>query len=150
MRVVIQRVTEASVSIDGKVKDKIGKGLLILLGIEDTDTQEDILWLTYKIALLRIFPDAEGKMNVSIAETHFKIMVISQFTLYASTKKGSRPSFVKAAKPEFARLMYEMFTAQLSKELNIKVATGIFGADMQVKLTNDGPVTLFIDTKNKE
>jgi len=147
MRVVIQRVKSARVSIGGKVKDKIGAGVLIFLGIEDEDTLDDITRLTYKITRLRIFPDENGKMNLSLWDTDHKAMVISQFTLFASTKKGSRPSFTGAGKPEFARMMYEMFCLQLGKELNNKVATGEFGADMQVTLVNDGPVTICIDTK---
>lgn len=147
MRVVIQRVSEASVKIDGKVKSKIGRGLVILLGIEEEDTVDDIQKLTYKINRLRIFGDAEGKMNLSITDIMGQVMVISQFTLFASTKKGSRPSFIKAAKPEFARMLYEMFVMQIEKELSTKVATGEFGADMKVSLTNDGPVTIMIDSK---
>lgn len=147
MRVVIQRVSEASVKIDGKTKGKIGRGLLILLGIEADDSVDDIQKLTYKINRLRIFGDAEGKMNLSITDIMGQVMVISQFTLFASTKKGSRPSFIQAAKPEFARMLYEMFVMQLEKELSTKVATGEFGADMKVSLVNDGPVTILIDTK---
>lgn len=147
MRVVIQRVKSAKVSIGGKVKDKIGAGVLIFLGIEDTDTLDDITRLTYKITRLRIFPDDSGRMNLSLWDTDYKAMVISQFTLFASTKKGSRPSFTGAGKPEFAKMMYEMFCLQLGKELNNKVASGEFGADMQVSLVNDGPVTICIDTK---
>jgi D-tyrosyl-tRNA(Tyr) deacylase len=150
MRVVIQRVSEASVKIDGKVKAKIGKGLLIFLGIEDSDGIEDITKLTYKITRLRIFADEAGKMNLPITDIMGKVMVVSQFTLHASTVKGSRPSFIRAAKPEFARMLYEMFVKQLEKELSIKVATGEFGADMKISLTNDGPVTIIIDTKNWE
>ncbi|MGQ3014619.1 MAG: D-aminoacyl-tRNA deacylase [Flavobacteriales bacterium] len=147
MRVVIQRVKSARVSIGGKVKDKIGAGVLIFVGVEDEDTMDDITRLTYKITRLRIFPDESGKMNLSLWDTDYKAMVISQFTLFASTKKGSRPSFTGAGKPEFARMMYEMFCLQLGKELNNKVASGEFGADMQVSLVNDGPVTICIDTK---
>lgn len=147
MRVVIQRVSEASVKIDGKVKGKIGRGMLILLGIEADDSVDDIQKLTYKINRLRIFGDEEGKMNLSITDIMGQVMVISQFTLFASTKKGSRPSFIQAAKPEFARMLYEMFILQLEKELSTKVATGEFGADMKVSLVNDGPVTILIDTK---
>lgn len=150
MRVVIQRVSEASVKIDGKVKSKIGKGLLIFLGIEDNDGVEDITKLTYKITRLRIFSDEAGKMNLPITDVLGKVMVVSQFTLHASTIKGSRPSFIKAAKPEFARMLYEMFVKQLEKELSIIIATGEFGADMKISLTNDGPVTIIIDTKNWE
>lgn len=147
MRVVIQRVSEASVKIDGKVKGKIGRGFVILLGIEAEDTVDDIQKLTYKINRLRVFEDEEGKMNLSITDIMGQVMVISQFTLFASTKKGSRPSFIRAAKPEFARMLYEMFILQLEKELSTKVATGEFGADMKVSLVNDGPVTILIDTK---
>jgi len=150
MRVVIQRVSEASVKIDGKVKAKIGKGLLIFLGIEDSDGIEDITKLTYKITRLRIFSDEAGKMNLPITDVLGKVLVVSQFTLHASTIKGSRPSFIRAAKPEFARMLYEMFVKQLEKELSIKVGTGEFGADMKISLTNDGPVTIIIDTKNWE
>lgn len=150
MRVVIQRVSEASVKIDGKVKAKIGKGLLIFLGIEDSDGIEDITKLTYKITRLRIFSDEAGKMNLPITDVMGKVLVVSQFTLHASTIKGSRPSFIRAAKPEFARMLYEMFVKQLEKELSIKAATGEFGADMKISLTNDGPVTIIIDTKNWE
>lgn len=147
MRVVIQRVSEAAVKIDGRVKGKIGRGFLILLGIEAEDTVDDIQKLTYKINRLRVFEDEEGKMNLSITDIMGQVMVISQFTLFASTKKGSRPSFIRAAKPEFARMLYEMFVRQLEKELSTKVATGEFGADMKVSLVNDGPVTIMIDTK---
>lgn len=133
--------------IDGKVKGKIGRGMLILLGVEADDSVDDIQKLTYKINRLRIFGDDEGKMNLSITDIMGQVMVISQFTLFASTKKGSRPSFTQAAKPEFARMLYEMFILQLEKELSTKVATGEFGADMKVSLVNDGPVTLLIDTK---
>lgn len=147
MRVVIQRVSEASVKIDGKVKGKIGRGFVILLGIETEDTVDDIQKLTYKINRLRVFGDEEGKMNLSITDIMGQVMVISQFTLFASTKKGSRPSFIQAAKPEFARMLYEMFILQMEKELSTKVVTGEFGADMKVSLVNDGPVTILIDTK---
>lgn len=147
MRVVVQRVSEALVKIDGKVKAKIGRGFVILLGIEEEDSVDDIAKLTYKINRLRIFNDDDGKMNLSITDIMGQVMVISQFTLFASTKKGSRPSFIKAAKPEFARMLYEMFILQIEKELSTKVATGEFGADMKVSLTNDGPVTILIDSK---
>lgn len=150
MRVTIQRVKNAKVSIGGKIKGKIDKGLLIFVGVEDEDTLEDITKLTYKITRLRIFPDENGKMNLSLWDTDFRAMVISQFTLFASTKKGSRPSFIGAGKPEFARMMYEMFCLQLEKELNSQVITGEFGADMQISLINDGPVTINIDTKSWE
>ncbi|MCG9911039.1 MAG: D-aminoacyl-tRNA deacylase [Flavobacteriales bacterium] len=147
MRAVIQRVSDASVKIDGKIKGKIGPGMVILLGIEAGDTVDSIQKLTYKITRLRIFNDAEGKMNLSLTDIMGQVMVISQFTLFASTKKGSRPSFIRAAKPEFARMLYEMFVLQLEKELSTRVVTGEFGADMKVSLTNDGPVTLLIDTE---
>lgn len=150
MRVTIQRVKSAKVSIGGKVKGKIGDGLLIFLGVEDSDTLEDITKLTYKITRLRVFPDENGKMNLSLWDTDFRALVISQFTLFASTKKGTRPSFTDAGKPEFARMMYEMFCLQLEKELNSKVETGEFGAEMKVTLVNDGPVTINIDTKSWE
>ena len=150
MRVVIQRVLSATVSIDDVCKSKIDQGLLILLGIEDTDSEEDIAWLCGKIIRLRIFNDAEGIMNLSVSDIVGEIMVVSQFTLYASTKKGNRPSYIKAAKPEIAIPQYEKFVQQLSSELKKPLATGIFGADMQISLINDGPVTIIIDTRNKE
>lgn len=150
MRCVIQRVSEASVTIDGKVKSSIGTGLLVLAGIEDADTDEDVEWVSGKIAKLRIFNDAEGVMNCSIAEVNGDILLISQFTLHASTKKGNRPSYLKAAKPDFAIPMYEKLIARLETETGKKIFTGEFGADMKVKLLNDGPVTIIIDTKNKE
>lgn len=150
MRVVIQRVFEASVEIDQKIKSSIKKGLLILLGIEDADTDEDIRWLCQKIVNLRIFPDEEGVMNKSILDKDGDIIVVSQFTLHASTKKGNRPSYIKAAKPDFAIPMYEKFIEQLEEHLNKMVLTGEFGADMKVSLVNDGPVTIMMDTKNKE
>jgi D-tyrosyl-tRNA(Tyr) deacylase len=150
MRVVIQRVSEASVAIEGKVHSAIGRGLLILVGIEEPDTNEDIEWLCRKIADLRIFADAEGKMNLSVKEITGEALVVSQFTLHASTKKGNRPSYMKSARPEIAIPLYEAFTKQLSTDLGKEVRTGIFGADMKVALVNDGPVTIIIDTKNKE
>ena len=150
MRVVMQRVSEASVSIKGKVKSRIQGGLLLLLGIESEDGQEDIQWLCKKITNLRIFNDEAGIMNLSVKETEGEILVISQFTLHASTKKGNRPSYIKAAKPEFAIPLYESFVAELEKVSGIKVRTGEFGADMKVKLLNDGPVTIIIDSKIKE
>lgn len=150
MRVVIQRVSEASVSIEGKMKSSIDKGLLILLGIEDADTDEDIKWLCQKIVNLRIFPDENDVMNQSILDKDGDIIVVSQFTLHASTKKGNRPSYIKAAKPNFAIPMYEKFIKQLEVHLNKTVLTGEFGADMKVSLVNDGPVTIMMDTKNKE
>jgi D-tyrosyl-tRNA(Tyr) deacylase len=150
MRAVIQRVLSASVSIEGTISSKIDKGLLILLGIEETDTEEDILWLYGKIVRLRIFNDAEGVMNLAVTDIKGEILVVSQFTLHASTKKGNRPSYVKAARPEIAIPLYEKFIKHLSIELGKPLGTGEFGADMQVSLINDGPVTIIIDTKNKE
>ena len=150
MRCVIQRVSEAYVTIDGKVKSTIGLGLLVLAGIEDADTDEDIEWLCGKIAKLRIFNDADGVMNCSVADVNGDILLISQFTLHASTKKGNRPSYLKAAKPDFAIPMYEKLIAQMEREMNKKIFTGEFGADMKVRLLNDGPVTIIIDSKNKE
>ena len=150
MKAVIQRVTEASVTIDGTIKGKIGDGLLVLLGIEDADNDEDITWLSNKIVNLRIFNDAAGVMNKSVLEEAGNILLISQFTLHASTKKGARPSYLKASKPEVAIPLYEKMIAQLQKDLGKNIQTGIFGADMKVALLNDGPVTIVIDTKNKE
>ena len=150
MRAVIQRVLSASVSIGGIINSKIDQGLLILLGIEETDTEEDILWLCGKIVRLRIFNDAEGVMNLAVTDLKGEILVVSQFTLHASTKKGNRPSYIKAARPEIAILLYYKFIKLLSIELGKPLATGEFGADMQVSLVNDGPVTIIIDTKNKE
>jgi D-tyrosyl-tRNA(Tyr) deacylase len=150
MKAVIQRVTHASVTIDGKVKSSIGLGLLILLGIEDADTQEDIVWLSSKIVNLRIFNDVEGVMNVSIKDAGGNIILVSQFTLHASTKKGNRPSYIKAAKPDFAIPLYEKIIVQLQNDLGKPIQTGTFGADMKVELLNDGPVTIVIDTKNRE
>jgi len=150
MRTVIQRVSKASVSINGKLKASIGAGLLVLLGIEDADKQEDIDFLTKKITNLRIFDDANGIMNCSVLEVDGEILCVSQFTLHASTKKGNRPSYIRAAKPDFAIPLYEMFCMELSKALEKPVQTGEFGADMQVGLINDGPVTIIIDSKNKE
>ncbi len=150
MRVVIQRVNRASVSIDGLIISEIGEGLMILVGIENEDTQEDIEWLSGKISRLRIFRDEEGAMNRSVTEIDGDILCVSQFTLHAKTKKGNRPSFIHAAKPDIAIPIYEQFIKQLSKDLGKKVKTGKFGAYMQIDLLNDGPVTIFIDTKNKE
>ncbi len=150
MRAVIQRVSEASVTIAGSVKSKIGIGFLILLGIEEEDEQEDIAWLSNKISRMRVFSDAKGKMNLSIAEVNGEALVVSQFTLHASIKKGNRPGYSKAARPEIAVPLYEAFVKQLEADLGKPVSTGIFGADMKVQLLNDGPVTLCIDTKNKE
>ena len=150
MRVVIQRASEASVTIDDQVRGKIGLGFVVLLGIEDTDTAEDIEWLCGKIARLRVFNDDDGLMNNSLADVGGHLLVISQFTLHASTKKGNRPSFTRAAKPEVAIPLYEQFIATLERELGQAVQAGEFGADMNVALINDGPVTLTIDTKNRE
>ncbi|MCR5861530.1 D-tyrosyl-tRNA(Tyr) deacylase [Flavobacterium sp. J372] len=150
MRAVIQRVTEASVTINGKVKSKIGKGLLILLGIEEADTQEDIEWLSAKIVKLRIFSDDAGVMNLSVQDVDGDIIVVSQFTLHAQTKKGNRPSYIKAAGPKVAVPIYEVFIKRIEKDLGKPIQTGEFGADMKMALLNDGPVTIIIDTKNKE
>jgi D-tyrosyl-tRNA(Tyr) deacylase len=150
MRIVIQRVSEASVKINGSVKAAIGNGLLVLLGIEESDNDEDIEWLCGKISKIRIFNDTTGVMNLSLAETGGDVLLISQFTLHASTKKGNRPSYIKAAKSESAIPLYESFIFQLEKDLNKKIFTGEFGADMKVALINDGPVTIIIDSKNKE
>jgi D-tyrosyl-tRNA(Tyr) deacylase len=149
MRVVIQRVTEAAVSINEEINGKIEKGLLILVGIGQEDHLEDIQWLTQKITNLRIFNDADGKMNLSIQDIKGEILLVSQFTLYASTKKGNRPSFIQSAPPTIAIPLYEQFIKSL-KETGISVQTGQFGADMKVSLTNEGPVTIIIDSKNKE
>lgn len=150
MRVVIQRVSKASVSIDNKLKSSIGKGMLILLGIEDLDTAEDINWLCEKICKLRIFNDENGVMNIPITEINGEILLVSQFTLHASVKKGNRPTYIRASKPDFAIPMYEKFIDILQLELGKDINTGVFGADMQVELINDGPVTIIIDSKNKE
>jgi D-aminoacyl-tRNA deacylase len=149
MIAVIQRVLSASVEIDHKIKSTIAKGLLILIGVEDADGDDDIEWLSNKIVNLRIFNDADGVMNLSIKDNGGDIIVVSQFTLQASTKKGNRPSYIKAAKPEVAIPLYEKFVSVLSKVLEKPVQTGEFGADMKVSLVNDGPVTIIIDTKNK-
>jgi D-aminoacyl-tRNA deacylase len=150
MRVVIQRVSEASVTIDQKVNGQIGNGLLVLVGIEDADTLEDIQWLSNKIVNLRIFNDANGVMNCSVKDVNGDILVVSQFTLHASTKKGNRPSYIKASKPTIAIPLYESFKQVITEELGKPIQTGIFGADMKVALLNDGPVTITIDSKNKE
>ncbi|MBE2246244.1 MAG: D-tyrosyl-tRNA(Tyr) deacylase [Candidatus Competibacteraceae bacterium] len=151
MRALIQRVSEASVIINKKVKAKIPEGMLIFLGIENDDTIEDITYLTYKITRMRIFADKDGKMNRSIHEIiPARIMVISQFTLFADSRKGNRPSFVRAARPEFARMMYEMFILQLEKETNNPIASGEFGADMKIHLVNDGPITIWLDSKLRD
>ncbi|GAA0718064.1 D-aminoacyl-tRNA deacylase [Aquimarina litoralis] len=150
MKAVIQRVLEASVTVNQEIISEIKSGLLILLGIEDDDTKEDINWLSGKISRLRIFGDDKGMMNQSVVDVDGNAIVVSQFTLYASTKKGNRPSFIKAAKPEKAIPLYEEFVKQFEKDLGKNVGTGQFGADMKVSLINDGPVTIIIDTKNKE
>ena len=150
MRTLIQRVQHASVTIDGQLKSKIGKGLLVLVGIEDRDTQEDIKWLCRKITNLRIFDDENGVMNCSVIEIEGEILVVSQFTLHASTKKGNRPSYIHASKPEIAIPMYEAFCDEMGLQLGKAVETGTFGADMKVELLNDGPVTIWIDSQNKE
>ncbi|SNQ44409.1 D-aminoacyl-tRNA deacylase [Cellulophaga lytica] len=150
MRAVIQRVTKASVTVDDKLISKINLGLLILLGVETNDTKEDIDWLTRKIANLRIFNDDKGVMNNSLLDCKGDAIVVSQFTLYAATKKGNRPSYIKAAKPDVAIPLYTTFVSQLENTLGKSVGTGVFGADMKVDLRNDGPVTIIIDTKNKE
>lgn len=149
MIAVIQRVSHSSVTIDGKIKSNIQKGLLVLLGIEDADSYEDIEWLASKIVNIRIFNDSDGVMNVSVKDDGGDIIVVSQFTLHASTKKGNRPSYIKAAKPDVAIPLYEKFVMEISNQLGKPVGTGEFGADMKVSLVNDGPVTIVIDTKNK-
>jgi len=146
----MQRVSEASVHINGENFSNIKNGVLVLLGIEDSDSQEDINWLVRKITNLRIFGDEEGKMNFSLSEINGEALVVSQFTLFASTKKGNRPSFTKSAKPEIAIPLYEQFIKSLQSEITTEVKTGVFGADMKVQLINDGPVTILLDTKNKE
>lgn len=150
MRAVIQRVSQASVTVNSSMISEIGKGALILLGIEAADTEEDIKWLTNKIANLRIFNDSEGVMNLSLKDINGEAIVVSQFTLHAATKKGNRPSYIKAARPEFAATMYEKFVKQMSTIVGSPVQTGKFGAMMGVQLINDGPVTIIINTKNKE
>jgi D-tyrosyl-tRNA(Tyr) deacylase len=149
MIAVAQRVLESSVKIDGKIKDQIGVGLLILLGIEEADEQEDVDWLSKKLVNLRIFPDEQGIMNRSVLEIGGELLLISQFTLHASTKKGNRPSYIKAGRPEIAFPLYQKMIQALESELGKPIGTGTFGADMKVSLVNDGPVTLCIDTKNK-
>jgi D-aminoacyl-tRNA deacylase len=150
MRAVIQRVSSASVSIDGNIKSEIGAGLLVLLGIETADDEEDINWLSNKIIQLRIFNDAQGVMNMAIKEINGELLLISQFTLHAATKKGNRPSYIRAAKPEVALPLYHKMIDRLQQDLGKKIGTGEFQADMKVQLLNDGPVTIIIDTKNKE
>ncbi len=150
MRVVIQRVSEAAVKIEGQVKASIGNGLVVLVGIEEADALEDIQWLSAKIINLRIFNDAEGVPNVSVKDCGGEILLISQFTLHALTKKGNRPSYIKAARPEQAIPLYEKFIIQLQNDLGKTIQTGTFGADMKVSLINDGPVTIVMDSKNRE
>lgn len=150
MRVVIQRVSRASVTVDGAVTGKIGEGLLVLLGVEDADRDDDVQWLSSKIVNLRIFNDEVGVMNRSVMDVEGDILLVSQFTLHASTKKGNRPSYIRASKPDIAIPLYEKMVSQLQNELGKNIATGIFGADMKVELLNDGPVTIIIDSKNRE
>ncbi|MBO9729145.1 MAG: D-tyrosyl-tRNA(Tyr) deacylase [Chitinophaga sp.] len=150
MRVVIQRVSSASVTVDGAVTGQIQQGLLVLLGIEDADTMEDIQWLSSKIVNLRIFNDDAGIMNVSVKDIHGDILLVSQFTLHASTKKGNRPSYIRASKPDIAIPMYEKMIGQLEEDLGTTIQRGIFGADMKVALVNDGPVTIIIDSQQRE
>jgi D-tyrosyl-tRNA(Tyr) deacylase len=150
MRAVIQRVKQSSVIIKGKTHSQIGEGLLVLLGIEETDNDEDIIWLSNKIVNLRIFDDKDGVMNLSVKETNRDILVVSQFTLHASTKKGNRPSYIRAARPEVTIPLYEKFLLQLEKDLEKQIHAGVFQAMMEVQLINDGPVTILIDTKTRE
>jgi D-tyrosyl-tRNA(Tyr) deacylase len=150
MRAVIQRVSDAGVTINGQLRSSIGKGLLVLVGIEDADNRSDIEWLSAKIVNLRIFSDEEGVMNLSIKDTEGDILIVSQFTLHASTKKGNRPSYIKASKPDIAIPIYEQLITQLTIDLGKEIYTGEFGADMKVRLLNDGPVTIVMDTKMKE
>lgn len=150
MRLIIQRVSKASVSIDSKIVGQIQQGFLVLVGIENADQLDDANWLVQKLIGLRVFSDNEGKMNLSVKDVLGNILVVSQFTLFASTVKGNRPSFIRSAKPEFAVPMYEYFVSKLRSESGLDIQTGVFGADMQIELVNDGPVTIFIDSKNKE
>jgi D-tyrosyl-tRNA(Tyr) deacylase len=150
MRVVIQRVSEASVKVDGTITGAIHKGLLVLMGVEDADSIEDIEWISSKIVNLRIFDDAAGVMNLSVKDIEGEVLLVSQFTLHAATKKGNRPSYIKASKPDIAVPIYEKLIEQLKKDLGKEIPTGIFGADMKVQLLNDGPVTIVMDSKNKE
>ncbi|MEZ5054957.1 MAG: D-aminoacyl-tRNA deacylase [Chitinophagales bacterium] len=150
MRAIIQRVTQAAVKIDGKTYGEINNGLLVLLGIEENDTTTDVEWLSKKIVQMRIFSDEHGKMNLSVQDIKGEILVISQFTLFASTKKGNRPSFIRSAKPDIAIPLYERFIGETEKNIGRKIQTGIFGADMKVTLLNDGPVTIYLDSKNPE
>ncbi|MEI7977242.1 MAG: D-aminoacyl-tRNA deacylase [Bacteroidota bacterium] len=150
MRAIIQRVTQAQVQIDGKLFSEIRNGLLVLLGIEDADSDEDLNWLAQKIVNLRVFNDENGVMNISLIDANFDVLLVSQFTLFASTKKGNRPSYIKASRPEFAIPLYAKMIAKLEELLGKKIATGLFGADMQISSTNNGPVTIMIDSKLKE
>ena len=150
MRAVIQRVQQASVTVNESIAGSIGKGLLVLVGMEDTDDHEDIEWLSGKITNLRIFNDEQGVMNLSVKDVQGDVLLVSQFTLHASTKKGNRPSYIRASKPDVAIPLYERMIAQLETDLGKNIQTGVFGADMQVALVNDGPVTIVMDTKNKE
>ena len=150
MRIVIQRVKEASVTIAGELHSAVGQGMLILIGVEDRDTEDDVDWLVKKVSQLRIFDDSEGVMNRSIIDVEGNALVVSQFTLHASTKKGNRPSYIRASRPEHAIPMYELFCNKLTQAIGRTVGTGVFGADMQVALINDGPVTICIDSQNRE
>jgi len=150
MKTVIQKVSQASVTIDGVVKSQINKGMLMLVSFEENDTTDDLSWLAAKVCKLRIFDDEQGIMNLSVQDVDGEILVVSQFTLHASTKKGNRPSYIKAAKPEIAIPLYEKFIEIIEQEFGKNIKTGTFGADMKIALTNDGPVTIIIDTKNKE
>jgi D-aminoacyl-tRNA deacylase len=150
MRVVIQRVTDASVKVDGEIQGEVGPGLLVLMGVEDADGEEDIEWMSGKIVNLRIFDDENGVMNLSVLDKQGDILLISQFTLHASTRKGNRPSYIRASKPDHAVPVYEKMIARLEKDLGKPIQRGVFGADMKVQLLNDGPVTIFIDSKQKE
>ena len=150
MRAVIQRTKEASCSIEGKISGKIAQGLMVLIGIEENDTDEDLKWLAQKIVNIRIFSDENGLMNKALADIQGEILLVSQFTLFASTKKGNRPGFTRSAKPDFAIPMYEKMILELGQLSGTKIQTGVFGADMQISLLNDGPVTIIIDTKSKE
>jgi D-tyrosyl-tRNA(Tyr) deacylase len=150
MRAIIQRVSKASCSIDGKISGEIGLGFMILLGIEDSDTDEDLSWLAQKISNMRIFSDENGLMNKALTDVQGNILLISQFTLFASTKKGNRPGFTRSAKPDYAIPLYEKMIVELSRLTGTKIQTGVFGADMQISLVNDGPVTIIMDTKSRE
>lgn len=149
MRIIIQRVSSASVFINNKIHNAIGNGLLVLVGFEESDSSDDIQWISKKIVDLRIFSDLEGKMNLSVKEIQGELLVVSQFTLFASTKKGNRPSFIRSAKPDIAIPLYESFLSELALLHSTPIKTGVFGADMQVSLVNDGPVTISIDSKNR-